>query len=78
LTESEINSICSLLFVFCTSCTNKDNNNNNRDELKCIMDDVNHSLNVDYLPADCIIQTHDVKSAVARLSIRMMAGQVDQ
>jgi len=25
---------------------------NNRDELQCIIDDVNNSLNVDYLPAD--------------------------
>jgi len=29
------------------------------------MDDVKNFLNVDYLPADCIIHTHDVKSAVA-------------
>ena len=40
----------------------------NRDKLQFILDDVNSSLNDDYLPADCIIHTHDVKSAVARLN----------
>ena len=40
----------------------------NKDELQFILDDVNSSLNDDYLPEDCIIHTHDVKSAVARLN----------
>jgi len=32
---------------------------------------VNKSLNVDYLTADCVIHTNDVKSTVARLNPHM-------
>ena len=46
----------------------------NKDEMQCILDDVNNSLNNEYLPAECIIHTHDVKSAVARLKAHKNDG----
>jgi len=39
-----------------------------KNELQFILSDVNNFLNDEYLPADCIINTHNVKSAVARLN----------
>ena len=35
---------------------------------------MNNSLNDDYLPADCIIHTHDVKLAVAGLNLHKKDG----
>ena len=46
----------------------------NKDEMQCILNDVNNSLNNEYLPAECIIHTHDVKSAVARLKAHKNDG----
>ena len=38
-----------------------------KDEMQCIVDDVNNAAANDSLSADCIFNIHDVKSAVARL-----------
>ena len=39
----------------------------NKDEMQCIVDDVNNAVINDSLSADCIFNIHDVKSAVDRL-----------